>query len=81
MTMSITLSAPAAPQGMAGQSWARTLVAIFEHCLAAYMTWRLEQTAIAQLSAMSNRQLKDIGLIRSEIASALSKPSSRLRRR
>jgi uncharacterized protein YjiS (DUF1127 family) len=34
------------------------------------MTWRIERAAIDQLSAMSDRQLKDIGLTRSEIVAA-----------
>jgi uncharacterized protein YjiS (DUF1127 family) len=37
----------------------------------AYLTWRLERAAIAQLWAMSDRELKDIGLSRSKIASAV----------
>jgi uncharacterized protein YjiS (DUF1127 family) len=78
MTMSTTFTAPAAPQGMAGQSWARKLVTTLERWWIAYMTWRVERAAIAALSAMSNRELKDIGLTRSEITSAVSKPSSRL---
>jgi uncharacterized protein YjiS (DUF1127 family) len=36
----------------------------------AYMTWRIERVAIEQLGAMSDRQLKDIGLTRSEIEAA-----------
>ena len=79
--MSTTVSAPAAPRGIAGQSWFKELVATLERWLAAYMTWRLEQAAIAALSAMSDRELKDIGLTRSEIASAVSMPSSRLKLR
>jgi uncharacterized protein YjiS (DUF1127 family) len=43
-----------------------------ERWLVAYMTWRLEQAAIAQLSAMSDRELKDIGLTRCGIANAVS---------
>jgi uncharacterized protein YjiS (DUF1127 family) len=35
------------------------------------MTWRIEQAAIAQLWSMSDRELKDIGLSRSEITSAV----------
>jgi uncharacterized protein YjiS (DUF1127 family) len=37
----------------------------------AYITWRIEQAAIAQLWAMSDRELKDIGLTRSEITRAV----------
>jgi uncharacterized protein YjiS (DUF1127 family) len=37
----------------------------------AYSRWRVEQRAAAQLHAMSDRELKDIGLIRSEITNAV----------
>jgi uncharacterized protein YjiS (DUF1127 family) len=37
----------------------------------AYMTWRIERLAISRLSAMSDRQLKDIGIQRSQIESAV----------
>jgi uncharacterized protein YjiS (DUF1127 family) len=33
----------------------------------AYITWRTEQAAIAQLWSMTDRELKDIGLTRSQI--------------
>lgn len=39
--------------------------------LGAYLTWRAETAAIAHLTAMSNRQLRDIGLSRSEIPFAV----------
>ena len=37
----------------------------------AYITWRMENIAIAQLQTMSDRELHDIGLTRSDIASAM----------
>ena len=37
----------------------------------AYMNWRLEQLAIRRLSSMSDRQLKDIGVSRSQIEFAV----------
>ncbi len=37
----------------------------------AYMTWRIERLAISRLSAMSDRQLKDIGILRSQIEIAV----------
>jgi uncharacterized protein YjiS (DUF1127 family) len=76
--MSTTFGTPAAPQSITGQSWVRKLVTTVERWAVAYMTWRMEKAAIAALSAMSDRELRDIGLTRSEIASAVSKPSSRL---
>ena len=80
MMMSTTLSAPAAPQGTTALSWRRRLPTTLGRWLVAYMTWRMEQAAIATLSAMSNRELKDIRLIRSEIANAASMRSRRLER-
>src|SRR5262249_3223164 len=50
MTMSTIYSAPAVPRGIAGASWTRKLVAAVQRWLAAYMTWRMEQQAIAALS-------------------------------
>jgi uncharacterized protein YjiS (DUF1127 family) len=37
----------------------------------AYTAWRLERWALVRLGAMSDRQLKDIGLVRSQIAFAV----------
>jgi uncharacterized protein YjiS (DUF1127 family) len=37
----------------------------------AYTTWRIERLAIARLEAMSDRQLKDIGLVRSQLGFAV----------
>jgi len=36
-----------------------------------YMTWRIEQAAIAHLWSMSDRELKDMGLTRSEVTNAV----------
>jgi uncharacterized protein YjiS (DUF1127 family) len=33
----------------------------------AYTTWRIERWAIGRLMAMSDRQLKDIGIVRARI--------------
>jgi uncharacterized protein YjiS (DUF1127 family) len=37
----------------------------------AYLAWRGERTAITQLKSMSDRELRDIGLARSQIAAAV----------
>ena len=37
----------------------------------AYINWRLEEAVINQLWSMNDRDLKDIGLTRSEITSAV----------
>jgi uncharacterized protein YjiS (DUF1127 family) len=67
MMMRTISRAPAARQGIAGQSWAGRLLTTLERWWVAYMTWRLERAAIVHLCSMSDRDLKDIGLTRSEI--------------
>ena len=70
-------SAPAMPHGMAGQSWGRELVATLKGWWATYQIWRAEQAAIAQLWCMSDRELRDIGLSRSEIMAAVKGEAAR----
>jgi uncharacterized protein YjiS (DUF1127 family) len=45
--------------------------AVLKRWWVAYLTWRLQQTAIAQLKALSDRDLKDIGVRRCEIESVV----------
>jgi uncharacterized protein YjiS (DUF1127 family) len=45
----------------------------------AYMTWRLEQLAIAQLSGLSERELKDLGLTRPQIMTVARRGAVRSR--
>ena len=59
------------PHGIAGQSWSRQLVATLKGRWASYQTRRAEQAAIAELWSMSDRELRDIGLTRSEITGAV----------
>jgi uncharacterized protein YjiS (DUF1127 family) len=66
--MSTTYSAPAA--------WSLTrrrvsLLATLRQCCAAYLGWRAERAAIAHLRAMSDRELRDIGLMRSHVTQAV----------
>ena len=55
-----------------GDSWLRRFMATVDRRWIAYSRWRVEQRATAQLNAMSDRELKDIGLIRSEISRAVN---------
>jgi uncharacterized protein YjiS (DUF1127 family) len=71
MTMRMISSAPAGAQRIARQSWAGRLLATLERWWVAYMTWRFERAAIAQLHSMTDPELKDIGLTRSEITGAV----------
>jgi uncharacterized protein YjiS (DUF1127 family) len=45
----------------------------------AYTSWRIERLAVSRLQAMSDRQLKDMGLVRSQIAFAVRKGIGRER--
>jgi len=45
--------------------------AAVKHWWGSYIAWRVEQAAIVQLQSMSDRDLKDIGLTRSDIARAV----------
>jgi uncharacterized protein YjiS (DUF1127 family) len=56
-------------RGLAGVD-AVWIVHIVRRCWRAFVKWRAEQAAIAELSSMSERALKDMGLVRSEISSA-----------
>jgi uncharacterized protein YjiS (DUF1127 family) len=50
----------------------QTLANTLKRCCVAYITWRMENMASAQLSAMSDRELEDIGITRSDIARAVT---------
>jgi uncharacterized protein YjiS (DUF1127 family) len=57
--------------------WIRRII---RRWLQAYLTSRLEHATIAQLSSMSDHELKDIGLTRYEIASVVKgKPPRKFR--
>jgi uncharacterized protein YjiS (DUF1127 family) len=68
MIMSTTFIASATAQDIAGKF--RTLPSALKRWWMAYITWRIEQAAITQLSRMSDRELKDTGFTRPEITGA-----------
>ncbi len=45
----------------------------------AYITWRIERLAIARLRTTSDRQLKDMGIVRSQIEFAVKGEIARSR--
>jgi uncharacterized protein YjiS (DUF1127 family) len=69
--MSTILRAPSAAQSFDKSYRAWGLDIIFKRWWAAYRTRRAEQVAIARLDSMSDRQLKDIGIARSQIEFAV----------
>jgi uncharacterized protein YjiS (DUF1127 family) len=77
--MSTISSTPAAAQGTAGHSWAGGLPATLKRWWVAYITWRIERAAIARLCSMSDLELKDIGLTRSNVTGAVRDDAGRSR--
>lgn len=69
--MSRVFNTPAVAQGIAQQSLAHRLVTALIRWWVAYTTWRIEQSAIARLGSMNDRELKDIGISRSAIRHAV----------
>lgn len=55
----------------AGASTPALVVATMKRWWLAYITWRIEHTALATLNSMSDRDLTDIGLGRSDIIGAV----------
>jgi uncharacterized protein YjiS (DUF1127 family) len=65
--MSGTAAAPVSSQALADKSWTARLASGLRRWRAAYAMWRSKRAALIQLAAMSERDLKDIGLTRGEI--------------
>jgi uncharacterized protein YjiS (DUF1127 family) len=70
-TIMSTISSTADRYPDAGGSAPATAVAALQRLWRAYVKWHLEQAAIMLLGSMSDRELADLGLARSEIASAV----------
>jgi uncharacterized protein YjiS (DUF1127 family) len=70
MTMSTFSHTATRHIGAAGGLVAPAAAAV-KHWWGSYIAWRVEQAAIVQLQSMSDRDLKDIGLTRSDIARAV----------
>jgi uncharacterized protein YjiS (DUF1127 family) len=71
MTMRTISRARPAPQIILWQSWLLLVWASLTRWWSSYRAWHFERVAIRQLSSLSDRQLKDIGLDRSEIVRAV----------
>jgi uncharacterized protein YjiS (DUF1127 family) len=66
-------------RGLAG-SQAVWISHVVSRCWRAFLKWRREQAAIAELATMSDRNLRDIGLNRYEIAFAMKGELACIRR-
>ena len=67
-----TISTATAHQHSASGSIVGKAAAAFKRLWVAYITWRIEQAAIAHLRSMNDRELEDLGLSRSQIEGAVS---------
>lgn len=65
-----TLSDTATQRAAAG-AVVEAVGGVFTRWWVAYTTWRIEQWAIGRLTAMSDRELKDIGIVRSQVELAV----------
>jgi uncharacterized protein YjiS (DUF1127 family) len=70
----MSIASVAVPRRAPAASVVRAAGRIMQRWWLAYMTWRIERLAISRLSAMSDRQLNDIGIQRSQIESAVLTP-------
>jgi uncharacterized protein YjiS (DUF1127 family) len=71
MIMSTILGTSTVPHETAAYARLNGLAAILKRWWATYLAWRIEQATITQLWSMSDRELKDIGLVRSDIVAAV----------
>ena len=71
--------APTLSRRVANRSWATRLAGRLMRWWIAYTAWRVERAAIRQLWAISDRELKDIGLVRSGIPDAVRDHAMRAR--
>jgi uncharacterized protein YjiS (DUF1127 family) len=69
--------APSAAQATAGQFWTAVIWTKFKAWWAARRMRQLELAAMQQLNLMSDHDLKDIGLARSEIPFAVTHDAAR----
>jgi uncharacterized protein YjiS (DUF1127 family) len=67
-----TISSTTARQSSAGGRILGRLAGTPKRLLTAFITWRAEQAALAHLQSMSDRELEDIGLSRSQIECAVT---------
>jgi uncharacterized protein YjiS (DUF1127 family) len=74
-----TISNATARQSSAGSNIFGMLAAAPKRLLTALVTWRAQQAALAHLKSMSDRELKDIGLSRSQIECAVMGERARAR--
>ena len=76
----MSMTSTAAKREQADGGALATAAAALKRLGAAYISWRLAQSAMAVLSSMSERELADVGLSRSDITVAVRSGKARGRR-
>jgi uncharacterized protein YjiS (DUF1127 family) len=71
MIMGMISTAPVTAQGIPGRSWGAALSAALTRWWVAYTAWRMERRAMAELVGMNDRELKDIGLTRTDVPAVI----------
>ena len=69
--MNAVSTTPASSETFVGYPRIARLAAVLKRWWMAYLTWRLERTVITQLRALSDLELKDMGLSRCAIDDAV----------
>ncbi len=69
-------SSTAEPHARADTGAMALVAATMKHWWLAYINWRIEHAAIATLGSMSDHDLIDIGLGRSDITGAVKTPTA-----
>jgi uncharacterized protein YjiS (DUF1127 family) len=69
-----TISSTADRRADAGSDLLTVVVVAAKRLCVTYFTWRVERAAIGLLNSTSDRELKDLGLTRSEIARIVLRP-------
>jgi uncharacterized protein YjiS (DUF1127 family) len=75
--MSTTMSASAPTQGLRNHLWAAGPTAILSRWWRSYLRRRVERAAASQLWSTSDRELKDIGLTRSQVMGVVTGVAAR----
>ena len=67
----ITISSAIPTRDSVGDRFPRTIGAALKGWWMAYVNWRMERLAVYRLHAMSDRELKDMGVSRAQIEFAV----------
>jgi len=73
----MSISSTVEPREHVARDVLATLAAAVKRLCVAYITWRMHQSEVAVLRAMSDRELSNIGLTRSDATGAVNEEGGR----